>query len=168
MHFRGARGSLAILSLALLALATACEHDTEQGAEPAPLPDSAFKVEWGAATIPPSLKPGEKVVVSVTFKNASTQTWPDSKTAGGKPPGSGAVRLSYRWWPPSSPLATPYTVRADLTTPLKPGASATLPIAVIAPNAPGDYRLQFDLVDELVAWFEEKGASKLIEPVAVR
>src|SRR5258706_11933289 len=100
------------LSLALLALATACGPDAEQATGPKPLPDSAFKVEWGAATVPPSMKPGEKVLVSVTFKNTSSETWPDPKTSGATPVGAGAVRLSYRWWTPGTPLPTPYAIRA--------------------------------------------------------
>jgi len=40
-------------------------------------------------------------------------------------------------------------------------------LATVA-GSPGDYKLQFDLVDELVTWFELKGASKLSQPVSVR
>src|SRR5690242_4650843 len=105
MQFRRFVGEIAlILSLALLALATGCGPDTAPASAPRPLPDSAFKVEWGAANVPPSLKPGEKVIVSVTFKNVSSETWPDPKASGGTPLGAGAVRLSYRWWTPNSPL----------------------------------------------------------------
>jgi hypothetical protein len=114
------------------------------------------------------MKPGERLTVTVTFRNTSTETWPDPRSTGGAPSEAGAVRLSYRWWTPNQPLPTTYTVRADLRAPLKPGESATLPIAVTAPSSPGDYKLQFDLVDELVAWFEERGAARQVVPVRVR
>ncbi len=133
-----------------------------------PLPDTAFKVEWGKAIVPRTMRPGERVLVSLEVRNASPVAWPDAKTAAYQPPGAGAVRLSYRWWAPGSAVPTAYGARADLPAPLPPGASAMLSILVTAPDKPGDYRLQLDLVDELVAWFEEKGAAPLVVPVSVR
>ena len=66
------------------------------------------------------------------------------------------------------PLPSSYDARADLRQPLRPGDSATLSIPVRAPKKPGEYQLQFDLVQELVSWFEEKGAPPLRVPVTVR
>jgi hypothetical protein len=40
-------------------------------------------------------------------------------------------------------------------------------IFVVAPAAPGDYALQFDLVQENVAWFEDRGAHRFLVPVRV-
>lgn len=133
-----------------------------------PLPDSAFRIEWGNVDVPRSMQPEGVALASVTFRNASPDTWPDRKSSGGSPPGAGAVRLSYRWWTAGSPLPTPYEARADLRAPLRPGDSATLSILVKAPKQPGEYRLQFDLVQELVAWFEEKGVASPRIPVSVR
>jgi hypothetical protein len=58
-------------------------------------------------------------------------------------------------------------VRGDLPGPVPPGKTATLTVAVEAPPAPGSYLLQLDLVEELVVWFEYRGAAKLLVPVAV-
>jgi hypothetical protein len=143
-----------------------------------PLPDSAFKVEWGPTDVPATLHRGQSITASVTLKNASDQKWPDMVSwrppAG---PGSGAsqtstgpaaVRLSHRWW--DSEMKDPvgdWVSRVELPHPLAPGESVTLPVVITAPSAPGSYRIQFDLVQELVAWFESKGAAKLVVPVAV-
>jgi hypothetical protein len=40
-------------------------------------------------------------------------------------------------------------------------------IEVNAPAEPGDYKLQLDLLQELVSWFEPHGAQKLLVPVKV-
>lgn len=162
------RAAPALLGLALLAGSCGKGASSPPAEAQSELPDSAFRVSWGKVVVPGSLKPGEIAIASVTFKNASPDTWPDPKSSGGSPPGAGAVRLSYRWWAPGAALPSSYDARADLPSPLRPGDSATLSIAVQAPKEPGEYKLQFDLVQELVSWFEEKGVVSPRVPVTVR
>lgn len=131
-----------------------------------PLPDEGFRVEWVANTVPPVVKAGSRTPVTVTVKNAGIAVWPDLKSTGNKP--WGAVRIGYRWLPNPSRSATAYgRARGNLPAPLAPGQSATLGLDVIAPPKPGRYRIQFDLVQEFVAWFEAKDATRLIIPVRV-
>jgi hypothetical protein len=133
------------------------------------LPDDAFRVEWMANTVPRVMKAGTSRRVSVTFRNHGKVAWPDPKSSGYEPFGAGAVRLGYRWWPPSSQVAPAWApARADLDGPLQPGQAATLSVVIAAPPAPGEYRLQFDLLQELAAWFESRGASRLLVPVRVQ
>ena len=72
---------------------------------------------------------------------------------------------------PAAPAAGPhgegYSQRADLSQPLAPGQSATLTAEVTAPNQPGDYEIQLDLVHETITWFEWKGAPKLVVKLKV-
>jgi hypothetical protein len=127
-------------------------------------------VEWQRVDVPPTMSAGKTVAVEVTFKNTSSDTWPDPRHASpATGDGSYAVRLSYRWWKSGAakPLAADEK-RTDLTAPVLPRQSATLHVSVTAPTEPGDYLLQFDLVQELVTWFEDKNASKLIVSVKVR
>jgi hypothetical protein len=134
-----------------------------------PLPDEAFRVEWVANTVPKVMKAGATYSVSATFRNGSRVPWPDRASSGYQPPGAGAVRLAYRWWPGSSPSPEPWgPSRGDLGQPLQPGQSATVSVVVRAPAASGDYRLQFDLLQELVVWFESKNAARLLIPVRVQ
>ncbi len=147
---RRSRTGLAILAVALLAAACGREPSSPPAEGANALPDSAFRVSWGVSMFPIRCRPGRIALASVTFKNASPDTWPDRKSSGGSPPGAGAVRLSYRWWRPGSPLPTSYEARADLREPLRPGNSTTLSFPITAPKTPGDYELQFDLVQELV------------------
>lgn len=134
-----------------------------------PMADSAFQVEWLSAEVPPQMKAGEVVTAKVKFRNISDQVWPDPKTADPAATGAYAVRLAWRWRT-SDEMTTGEgtTIRTDMTEPLGPGREATLAIDVTAPKQPGQYRLQFDLVQEMVAFFEDRGAKVEIVPVTVQ
>lgn len=132
------------------------------------LAPSAYNVEWGQVELPPSFPAGKSTPVKVTFRNASDQTWPDKATADPKGDGSNAVRLSYRWLPAKPAMGDGYVVRVDLPRPLPPGESMSLTFDVKAPDQPGDHQIQFDLVQELVAWFEGRGAAKLVVSAKVQ
>ena len=131
-----------------------------------PLPDEGYRVEWVSNTVPGTVEAGSTIPVSITFKNAGAAVWLDPGSTGNQPPQAGAVRLSYRWLPSGRrPMA--YADRVNLAAPLAPGQTATLDVSVVAPSEPGAYRLQFDLVQEFVAWFQGMDAPRLIVPVRV-
>lgn len=147
---------------------------------PAPLPDSAFRVEWQrvvwgkmgwpygqwvATGILEGLHPRERVLALVTLRNAGDRAWPDAAAADPARSGIYAVRLAYRWRRAADWGS--YQERADLREPLAPGQAATIWIPVIAPAEPGDYQLEFDLVQERIAWFADKGADRLLLPARV-
>ncbi|MGH9441776.1 MAG: hypothetical protein ACRD16_05835 [Thermoanaerobaculia bacterium] len=157
-----------VLALALCLLAGACGTGEEPAKNVVSLPDSAFRVEWKGVEVARAMKPEQRALATVTFKNLSPVTWPDPKSPGALPTGAGAVRLSYRWWTAGSPLPSDYSDRADLSAPVRPGDTATVTIPVRAPAKAGEYELQIDLVQELVTWFEAKGAPALRVPVSVR
>ena len=138
---------------------------------PVPLPGSAFRVEWGDAGVPKTMTAGRSAPVVVNVKNAGDTTWPDRAMGHASGSGIGAVRLAYRWWSADLPptlLAAYGSGRADLAAPLAPGAATTLSIAVDPPASPGHYVLQLELVQELVGWFEDRGATTLKVPVDVK
>ena len=134
---------------------------------PQPMPDGAFRVEWVANTMPPVMKPGARQQVKITVRNIGVAQWPDIKSTGSRP--QGAVRIGYRWLPvKAAPVPPPYArVRSNLASPVATGQTAELTLEVLAPETPGPYRIQFDLVQEFVSWFETKGAARLIIPVRV-
>jgi hypothetical protein len=133
---------------------------------PPPLPDEGFRVEWLTNTMPRVVQAGSRTQVEVTVRNVGLAVWPDLKSSGNRPPG--AIRIGYRWLPVASRSPPSYArARGNLPAPLPPGQSATLGVEVMAPATPGAYRIQFDLVQEFVAWFESKDATRLIIPVRV-
>jgi hypothetical protein len=153
--------------------ALSCARSPERGAagsRSAPpilaLPDGGFRVEWVKNTIPKEVRAGSNTTVSVTFKNIGTAVWLDPGSTGRQPPQAGSVRISYRWLP-SGRRPFGYVGRVNLSGPLGPGQSATLDVSLSAPSTPGPYRLQFDLVQEFVAWFEAMDAPRLVVPVRV-
>jgi hypothetical protein len=134
-----------------------------------PMRDGGYRVEWGVPSVPCSLKTGVSVPVSVVVKNVGDQRWPDVP-ASDQGMGRGAVRLCYRWWKAGNdkvPAIDYGRPRGDLKAPLEPGNQATLTVTVDAPPTPGDYILQLELVAELVHWFQDRGAARLMVPVTV-
>jgi hypothetical protein len=170
------RAAAWVVSAALVTLAPSCRGRKPAeagGATPSipavqPLPDAAYRVEWVANTVPPTMKPRASATATVTIKNVSAIPWPGPGSSGSGPPGAGAVRLGQRWWSPSAPIPIGEApTRADLDHGLGPGESATLQVVVTAPTLPGEYELELDLIQELVTWFGAKGAATSLVPVRV-
>ena len=154
--------------LALLFTTTGCSRSGSRkvDAEKMRLPDGAYRVEWTKLDVPSTMAPGSKATLHVTVKNTGNATWPNPATAD---PGAYAVRLSHRWWPAAGDgKPTDWEGRTELPAPLAPGDSVTLTMDLKAPAQTGEYKLQLDLVQELVAWFEGRGAAKALVPVSVR
>ena len=134
-----------------------------------PRPDSFYRVHWDEVRLPPELPAGQTVSVEVLFRNTGTETWPDPPTADPvRRDGTGAVRLSYRFLhADDDEPVTDYGSRFDLPMALPPNRELVLPVDVQLPAEPGRYRLQVDLVHELVGWFEQRGAETSLVPVTV-
>ena len=68
------------------------------------------------------------------------------------------VWLSYHWVTADGEIYRWDNERSDLPRPLRPGEWATCFLTVAAPEKPGDYFFQPDLVEEGVAWFSGHSA----------
>jgi hypothetical protein len=86
---------------------------------------------------------GEARPVDVRVENLGKDVWPWGWH------GLPAVRLASRW----PELEGSQVVRTPLPGPVGPGESAIVPVAVAAPEKPGRYRVEIDLVHEHVRWF---------------
>ncbi len=132
-------------------------------------PPSFYRVAWGDVALPAALPAGGRARLLVSFENAGSETWPDPQMADPVTHSPrGAVRLGYRWLDAQGGVVSDYQSRSDLPRPLRPGESISLPMEVVMPAAPGRYRLQLDLVHELVTWFEARGAARRELPVTVQ
>lgn len=132
------------------------------------LPESGFQVAWGTVKHPGQLVAGKTVRFEVSFTNTSDQVWPDPPTSADPTTGGGAVRLSYRIRKASTgDVVRDYLHRSDLNGPLSPSATAVFPLDIELPREPGRYEVQFDLVQEFVAWFEDKGAARNVSQIEV-
>jgi len=75
-------------------------------------------------------------------------------------PGKYSIRLAYRWVDADSslPLSKFDDNRTELPVAIKPGAEITMNMEIKAPSRPGKYWLEIEAVQELVAWFKDKGS----------
>lgn len=172
-----AKAALAACVLAALSFACA-ESEPEPVAQERPTPgpmqplgDAGFVVGWGLPSVPQTVAPGQRFAAAVIAENQGDQLWLDPRNADTTGNGPGAVRLVSRWWKKgdtAKPAVDYGGARGDLTAPLPPGRGAVLAVEVTAPAAPGEYLLQLELVQELVSFFEPKGADRLLVPVTVK
>jgi hypothetical protein len=132
------------------------------------LPPSAFRVRWDSHTVPATMARGSSTDARIGFTNLGDAVWPDVLAGDPATHGGGyAVRLAYGWTAASGPAVKPGR-RADIPHPLGSGETVALLVPLDAPNEPGEYRVTFELVQELVAWFDTKGAATLVVPVTVK
>lgn len=110
-------------------------------------------VRWGAPPAP-VLRAGTVAAVSVELENAGSIAW-----------GHG-IALSSHWLDTRDNPIVWDGIRND-PPPLQPGERTTVDVRVRAPIPPGRYRLAFDLVAELRAWFSELGSPMLTTDVDV-
>jgi hypothetical protein len=124
----------------------------------------AYRAELAVTNPPTVLARGEKKQLRVQVKNISRTDWP---TNGLDP--SYKLRSSdddmYRMYlgnhwldNASEKVVVPDDGRAALPDVIAAGESVTVSIAVNAPANPGEYILEFDLVQENVVWFAVRGS----------
>jgi hypothetical protein len=159
-----------IPTLALILALSACSRPAEPPETRLPLlPESAFRVEWTGVDPVTEVVAGSRAVFAVSFRNRGSATWPDPAAAKPEnPDGMSAVRLAWRWRDARDHrVIADFGDRSDLPWPIGPGAGAILPCEVDIPAVPGEYELEFQLVEEGIAWFDSKGAAPLVLPVSV-
>ncbi|HKB11405.1 MAG TPA: LTA synthase family protein [Vicinamibacterales bacterium] len=119
---------------------------------PAPKPPYALAFSTDAR-VPRVLTSSEEVTVPLTVVNIGQHTWDPATT-----------HVSYHWlWPIPRELmrrsrTVPYHdgIRTELgDQPVAPGAHASLQGRLLAPDVPGFYWLQLDMVEEGVTWFAQ-------------
>jgi hypothetical protein len=96
-----------------------------------------------SSSVPLVLSAGEQVAVPITLRNEGLETW-DSEFG---------FRLSYHWLSYRGSIVERDGVRTELPGRVKTGATVELEARLIAPDEAGLHRLQWDMVQEHVAWF---------------
>lgn len=122
-----------------------------------PMPDEAFRADITVAQPPVKMRPNQKETLLVKVRNTGNAPWPSQ----GRPQdGYYQVNLGNTWYDSKGEKIEkhPYE-RSGLGVDVRPGEEATVPLNITAPAAPGEYTLQIDLVQEMVAWFAEKGST---------
>lgn len=119
-----------------------------------------YRVSWNPLDAPDRVASGASFEIEATATNRSAAAWPAA--------GSARVRASYRFVDRATgEITTPFGPRTDLPAPVAPGESVTLELEATAPETPGDYVLEIDLVYEYVSWFSDRGSSLARAPITV-
>src|SRR4029077_15702634 len=91
----------------------------------------------------------------VSAKNTGHARW---LREGAAVTGNGAVHLAAHLLAENEGEISRYIAGAFLPNDIAPGESVEIEIALRAPDSPGNYLLEFDLVSENLAWFEDLGS----------
>jgi Dolichyl-phosphate-mannose-protein mannosyltransferase len=129
----------------------------------APLPPEAARASITSSELPRELECGQRRALSVVVRNVGGATWP----AVGEEGGRYAVTLRDRWLRADGSTFRDEDGAARMPYDLEPGDTAGLSLPVSAPEAPGDYILELDVVQEGAGRFGARGSKTLRARVSV-
>ena len=133
------------------------------GPAPAPLPAEGFRAAISVAAPPPTLRAGRPFELSVVVRNDGAAAW-RARERDGEPY---QLSLGNHWLDPAGRVLVNDDGRARLPRDLRPGEEAAFTLHANAPNAPGEYLLELDMLQEGVSWFGPKGSPTARLPVRV-
>ena len=122
------------------------------------VPAGPLAVRWLAYELDPP-RAGVTGKVRLQLENAGSAPW--------RSRGKEGLQLSYHWLDPLGNAIVWDGPRTPFPRVVGPSEEVEVVVPVIAPKAPGSYRLAFDLVEEFRFWLEELGSSPLDVPVDV-
>ena len=129
-----------------------------------PLPPEGFQAQLSIKNQPATLKTNQIFKAAIVIKNNSPVIWPSQR---GKEGDRNWIRLAYRWYDLSGkPLNIPIQ-RTDLPHDLEPQQQVEVVAKVVPPEKPGEYLLEFDMVQEGVEWFKSEKSPACIFKVKV-
>jgi hypothetical protein len=120
----------------------------------APLSAGAFRAEISVPEIPATVPKGERLQLRVLIKNAGDTLWPGCERSAGR----FQINLGSHWLNANGQVASKEEGRSPLPAGLAPGQEITVSFSVATPAEPGDYVLEFDMLQEGVSWFASKGS----------
>lgn len=126
-------------------------------------PSGVFRAEVAVPAPLPELVAGDTHRIDVQIANASGTNWASVDGSGPNPD----LSVGNHWLDPADNVVQMDDGRAALPVRLAPGDRVVVPLTVRAPEVPGSYLLEVDLVQEHVAWFRDKGSIPCALPVTV-
>jgi len=113
---------------------------------------------WGARYEPgavAALSSGQRVTVPVVLTNTGELSWP------------AGLNLAYHVYDSANRLVTWDGARTALPSGLAPGQAVTVQAQLVAPLLGGTYSVRWDVVQENVSWFSQRGVTAGTQSVAV-
>jgi hypothetical protein len=129
-----------------------------------PLLENDFRAALRVTSSPDVLRAGQQASLQVAVANKSKAIWLARERSGGRY----QVSLGNHWLDRSGKVTISDDGRAALLTDLRPGEEVELKLVVNAPNTPGDYLLELDMLQEGVSWSGLKGSPTVRLPVRVQ
>ncbi|HET9142501.1 class I SAM-dependent methyltransferase [Actinophytocola sp.] len=117
-----------------------------------PLDPAAMRAGIRVLDPPGDMTAGRTAVVRVAVTNDGTHSWPVGHM----------IKLGNHWYH-DDVMVIQDDARTDLPWDVAPGETAELDLMVTAPVRPGAYRLELDMMQEHVAWWQDEGS----RPVSV-
>jgi len=127
------------------------------------LPDQDYRATLTLPGALPRFRAGERATALIRVQNDGQSVWPETTPTGH----GGRIVLGNHWLGRDGRVVVRDDGRAPLPRALWPGDAVEIPIVLTPPDAPGDYILELDLVQELLTWFGDKGSGTLRVPVSV-
>lgn len=123
-----------------------------------PLPEDGYRAEISPPDpLPKYVKPGERLVLFVRVRNTGGSVWPSL----GRERGEYGLALRARWLDAEGTPTFDAAVRTPIFFDLAPGEDMPLPLTLRAPDLPGDYVLETDMIQEGVTHFKDRGSAPL-------
>src|SRR5438067_2191244 len=117
---------------------------------------SGLNAGYGASTTPQQATIGATFKITVVVANYGARTWTPGQFA-----------LSYHIYDSGGTPVIWDGARGALPSTVPPSTSVTVPISVALPSGTGGYRLEWDMVQEGVAWFSQLGVQRKREDFTI-
>jgi hypothetical protein len=113
-----------------------------------PLGAEAYRAEIDQIEPEYRMAVGERRALHFRIANRGNERWPWDSGIGPR------INASYHWLRGDGTPAVDEGLRTAFPCDIAPGETVIVPLDVLAPDAPGDYLLEVDLVHEDVRWFD--------------
>jgi SAM-dependent methyltransferase len=121
--------------------------------------NDAFSAEIVCLDRPPVIFAGQTLGVRVEVENSSPAPWDHHEPS--------PIRLGNHWLSPDGKMQVQDDGRTRLPSGLLPRQKLTVELQIKAPEMPGIYLLELDLVQEGVTWFKDMGSKTCVLEVNV-
>jgi len=131
-----------------------------------PLPDAAYKAQMAMLNCPRSLRVGSQLILRVQIQNVSDLVWPALGAADGRC----QIKLGNRWMDTQGKMISASDGLTLLPYDLRAMDQVELPLLITAPNTPGRYILEVNIMQEGAGWFSDRGSQThrgVVEIVAI-
>ena len=122
-----------------------------------PLALEACVAGFSADGVPEKMRAGQEATVRITVKNLSEYVWP----AGVRSDLTYTLTVADSWLDPGGEIVDNLDGRSNLPRDLWPGEEAVVPLKIKAPDRPGAYLLEIDMVQEGVTFFKGRDSEPL-------